>query len=173
MKKFLFCFFSILIGYLLQTTAFSFFSIGSIRPNLMIMITCIIGFTMGKKPGIFAGFVSGLLIDLLAGETVGFTSLVFMYIGFFNGIFTKDYDKEQLLLPLSIVAAADFIYETLYYVFYFMLHNKLNFGYYFRRIILPELIYTVLITLVLYLLIYRIVRMVEFQKKRRATLDVK
>lgn len=168
MKKFLFCFFSVIIAYVMQVTLFSFWEIGGIRPNLMIMLTCIVGFTMGAKPGLLVGFFSGLLVDLMAGGSVGFSALVFMYIGSVNGFFYKDYVKEELFLPLALVVGGTFIYEFFYYVFHFMLQNKLRLSFYLARIILPEVIYTMVVTLVMYIFIYYIIRKVQQKKRRRA-----
>lgn len=167
MKRVLYCIFSVLITYILQVTVFSYFEIAGIRPNLLLMLTCITGFLMGGRMGLIEGFLSGLLIDLMAGGTAGFTALVYMYAGALNGFFYKDYVKEELFLPMALVAASTFVYEFLYYIFYFLLQNKLRFSYYFARIILPEVIYTVLITLLAYVFIYFIIRKVEQSRKRR------
>lgn len=167
-KKFFFCFFAIIISYICQVSVFSFFEIGGIKPNLMIMITSMIGFMMGSKAGIFTGFFAGLLVDLMAGGTVGFSSLVFIYLGWFNGLFYKDYIKEELFLPVTLVVGGVFMYEFLFYVFCFLLQNKLNLPFYLRRIIIPEILYTVIVTLIIYIFVYYIIRKLEQNKKRRS-----
>lgn len=48
MKKVLYCVLSILITYVLQVSAFTYLEIAGIRPNLLLMLTCITGFTMGS-----------------------------------------------------------------------------------------------------------------------------
>ena len=171
MKRVLYCVFSILITYILQVTVFSYFEIAGIRPNLLLMITCITGFIMGGKMGLAEGFFSGLLIDLMAGGTVGFTALIYMYAGALNGFFYKDYVKEELFLPMALVAVSTFMYEFLYFIFYFLLQNKLRLSYYLARIILPEVIYTVLMTLLAYVFVYFIIRKVEQSKKRRTLIS--
>ena len=168
MKKVLYCVLSILITYVLQVSAFTYLEIAGIRPNLLLMLTCITGFTMGSRMGLLAG----LLLDLMAGGRVGFTALVYMYAGALNGFFYKDYVKEELMLPMGLVAISTFVYEFLYYVFYFLLQNKLRLSYYLGRIIIPEVIYTVLITLLAYVFIYFIARKVEQSKKRRTVTSV-
>ena len=167
LKKVLYCIFSILITYVLQVSAFAYLEIAGIKPNLLLMLTCITGFTMGERMGLAEGFFAGLLLDLMAGGRVGFTALVYMYAGVLNGFFYKDYVKEELFLPMGLVALSTFVYEFLYYVFYFLLQNKLRLSYYLTRIIIPEVIYTVVITLLAYVFIYFIARKVEQSKKRR------
>ena len=104
MKKVLYSVLSIYITYFLQVSAFTYLEIAGIRPNLLLMLTCITGFTMGSRMGLLEGFFAGLLLDLMAGGRVGFTALVYMYAGALNGFFYKDYVKEELMLPMGLVA---------------------------------------------------------------------
>ena len=46
----------ILLGFLLQSTVFKTLSIGSISPNLMVIVTSSFGFMRGKKEGLWVGF---------------------------------------------------------------------------------------------------------------------
>ena len=71
LKKVLYCIFSILITYVLQVSAFAYLEIAGIKPNLLLMLTCITGFTMGERMGLAEGFFAGLLLDLMAGGRVG------------------------------------------------------------------------------------------------------
>ena len=56
MKKVLYCVLSILITYVLQVSAFTYLEIAGIRPNLLLMLTCITGFTMGSRMGLLEGW---------------------------------------------------------------------------------------------------------------------
>lgn len=118
------------------------------------------------------GFFGGLLIDVMNGGVIGFTALLYLYAGFLNGVFHKEYNKEQLLLPIGLVAFCDVSYGFLFYVIRFLLRNRLNFGYYMTHTILPEMVYTVLITIFTYVIVYYINRKLDFygkvKKKRQA-----
>ena len=59
LKKVLYCIFSILITYVLQVSAFPYLEIAGIKPNLLLMLTCITGFTMGERMGLAEGFFAG------------------------------------------------------------------------------------------------------------------
>ena len=80
---FIFCLF------LLQSTLFALFSVGGIRPNLLIIATASLGFLGGKRTGIYAGFFSGLLIDVGFRSVYGINALIYMYIGFTCGSLKK------------------------------------------------------------------------------------
>ena len=142
----------IIISYLLQTTCNSIISIGNVTPNLMLILVCVFALLRGKKEGLIIGFVSGLLLDLYYGygDVIGFNSLVFMYIGYLNGLFTEFIYTDDIMVPVLFTGICDFGYNFIYYVIAFALRNKLNFGIYFKKIIFPEIIYTVFLTIFLY-----------------------
>ena len=61
----------IFVCFLLETTVFQVFQFGSITPNLLISVTAAFGFMRGKKEGMFAGFISGLICDVMFGGLLG------------------------------------------------------------------------------------------------------
>lgn len=148
----------IIISYLCQTTFNKGISIGSITPNLLIILVCIFGLLRGKKEGLFIGFFAGILIDLFYGYggVVGFNGLIYMYIGYMAGIFHDVIYTDDIMIPVIFTAFSDLIYNSVYYILTFALRNKLEIGIYFRNIMLPEMIYTVFLTVFLYK-IYKII----------------
>ena len=61
----------------------------------------------------------------------------------------------------------DLAYNLYIYIFRFLIRNRLNFLYYFREIIVPEIIFTVLVTLLIYRAFLFITRKMEELEKRR------
>lgn len=152
----------------LQSTVFQMFSLGSIAPNLLIVLTSTYGFMRGKKEGLIIGFISGFMIDLLYGDLIGLNALLYMYIGFANGFFHKIFYDDDIKLPVILITVSDLIYGILTYVFSFLLRGRLDFTYYLKRIIIPEVVYTVLVTIVLYRIILAINHKLEAIEKRGA-----
>lgn len=140
----------IIIGYLLQTTLFKAITLAGIVPNILLIITSAFGFMRGKNEGMFIGFFSGLLIDIFFGKIIGFYALVYLFIGFVNGFFRRIFYPEDIKLPMILIGLSDLLYCFLCYIFLFMLRGKLHLGYYFVHVMLPEVVYTVLVTLILY-----------------------
>ncbi len=173
MRRFIISFFSIIILYVFQTTVFTIYlSIGGITPNLILMFACIVGFMRGRRSGMLTGFFGGMLVDVMSGGIVGLSPLIYLLAGYFNGLFYKEYSKEQLLLPISLVALCDFGYGILFYFFHFLFRNRLNFGHYFIKIIIPEVVYTVVITIFAYLLVYFINRKLDYIDRKRSARNV-
>ena len=119
MRRKIIVFILIAVCYLLQTTLFSALSFASISPNLLIIVVSAFGFMRGRKEGLFIGFFCGLLLDIWNGGILGFYSLVYMYIGYINGMFRKLFYPEDIKLPMLLIAGSDlscnlFIYFILF-----------------------------------------------------------
>ena len=87
MRRKIVLFIIITICYLLQTTIFRWFSFANIVPNLMIIVVSSFGFMRGKKEGMWVGFFCGLLVDIFCGFYIGVYALIYMYVGYINGLF--------------------------------------------------------------------------------------
>ena len=146
----------ILITFILQSTVFQSLSIASIAPNLLLILTVSFGFMRGKKEGILVGFFCGILIDIFYGNLVGFYALIYMYIGYLNGFLCKVYYDEDVKVPMILTAISDLAYGFAVYGLQFMLRGRLHVMNYVWHIMLPEMIYTVLITVIIYRPLYRL-----------------
>lgn len=82
MKSKITLFFTILICFLLQSTVISRIAIGSITPNLILILCISMGLMRGRKSGMWTGFFCGFLVDMFYGSVFGFYALIYMYIGF-------------------------------------------------------------------------------------------
>jgi len=159
----------ILICFLLESTIFHKLTFASISPNLMIIVVSSFGFMRGKKTGMIVGFISGLLVDLLWGNMLGFHMLIFTVIGYLNGTFERLFYDEDIKLPIILIAASELIYGLIIYGCMYMLQGDFLFGNYLFHIILPELVYTILVTLIVYQIILRINRKLESEEQRSAS----
>ena len=158
----------IIICFVLQSTMFKALSIASISPNLLIIVTSSFGFMRGKKEGLLVGFFSGFLIDLFYGGMLGFYAMIYMYLGYINGLFHKIFFPEDIKLPMILITASDFACNLLVYFFQFLLRRRFAFDYYMIHIIIPELVYTIVITVFLYFILLKINQKLEFSEKRSA-----
>lgn len=136
--------------FLLQCTLFKRLSFGGISPNLLLIVATSIGFMRGEKQGLMAGFVSGLFVDIFFGDVIGLYAMLYMYIGFVNGKFSRIFYPEDLKLPLALITLSDLSYGMICYIVLFLLRGRLNFPYFFFHIILPETVYTIVMSIFLY-----------------------
>ena len=91
-----------------------------------------------------------------------------MYIGFINGKFCGIFYPEDIKLPIALIVISDLSYGLICYVLLFLLRGRLNLPFYFTRIILPEMLYTIVVTIFLYPLILKVNEKLESREKRSA-----
>ena len=136
--------------FLIQSTVLKQLSIGSITPNLLLVLCISMGLMRGRKSGLWTGFFGGLLIDLFYGAVFGFYALIYMYVGYVSGYAMREFYDDDIKVPLGMTAVADFLYNLAVYALMFLLRGRMNFTVYLVRIILPEVIYTTLVALIVY-----------------------
>lgn len=153
MKRGIITAFLILLCFLLQCTVFRFLAFGGIVPNLMIVLTASFGFMRGEKTGLLIGFFCGILVDIFFASVIGFYALLYMYIGYMNGKFAAVFYPQDIKLPVALILCSDFFYGIICYVILFLLRSRFDVMYYLVHIILPEIVYTIVVTLLLYPLI--------------------
>lgn len=158
----------ILVCFILQSTVFQTLSIGSIVPNLLLIVTVAFGFMQGKKAGLWTGFFCGALKDVFYGNLLGFYALVYLCIGYAAGCCCKIFYDEEIRVPLFLVAAGDLIYSGLVYATQFLMRGRIQVFYYLGRIMIPEMIYTVLVTVVFYKLLFKLnKKLADMEMKER------
>lgn len=154
--------------FILQCTVFRSLAFAGIVPNLLIMLTSSFGFMRGEKEGLIIGFCCGLLCDIFYGDVLGFQALIMMYIGYINGKFCRIFYPEDIKLPLALIVVSDLSYGVICYVLMFLLRGRLDFPYYFTHIILPEAVYTIVVTCLFYPVFLKLNERMEAKEKRSA-----
>ena len=168
MRRIVITAFFIILCFLLQCTVFRYFDFSGIVPNLLIILAASFGFMRGRKTGLIVGFFCGLLMDLFFGSVIGFYSLIMMYIGYTNGLFRRIFYPEDIKLPLILILSSDLVYNLLCYILLFLLRGKFQFYYYFLHVMVPEMVYTITITCILYPILLIVNRKLEAFEKRGA-----
>ena len=140
----------IIVSFILQCTVFRSLALASISPNLLLILTTSMGFMRGEREGLVIGFFCGLRLDIFFGSLLGFYALLYMFLGYGSGLFHMIFFDEDIKLPMVWIALSELVYGLSVYFFMFLMRSKFEFGYYLSNIILPELIYTVALTIVLY-----------------------
>lgn len=168
MKRVITLIFLITASFILQCTVFKYLAFGGVCPNLLLALTSCFGFMRGQNEGMLVGFFSGLIVDVFfGGGILGLYALVYTVMGYLNGYFHRVFYPEDVKLPILFIAASDFSYCMIIYVFLFLLRRRMAFFSYLRRVMLPEVVYTVLATLILYRFILRINMRLEADERKQ------
>ena len=167
MKRIILNILLMLLAFTIQSGVFPLLPFLASTPNRLLILTFSVGFIYGKKAGMWYGRLAGLLVDLFYSGPFGFYTLLYINIGYVNGICTKYYYEDYITLPLILSLLNELAYNFYIYVFSFLIRNRLDFFYYFWEIILPETIFTVVATLFLYRSFLFTNRRLEELEKRR------
>lgn len=150
LKRILIYMLVILGAFAVQTGVFPLLPFLSATPNLLLILTFSFGFIYGGNTGMLCGLFAGILMDLFSTGPFGFYSLIYVCIGYFNGLFSRYYYDEFITLPLILCAVSELFYNLYIYGARFLIRSRLDLGFYFVDIILPELLFSMIVTLVLY-----------------------
>ena len=158
----------LIINFSLQSTLFSYIAILGVTPDTALIIIVSYSILRGDVEGAILGFFAGLLTDIYFNSYIGLYALMFMLIGYFCGKPFKNFFRENFFLPLSLVAFSSLLYQFMIYVVNFLFKAELNLPFYFRTIILPASVYTLILTVPVYSFLYGINnKMEEVEKNKR------
>jgi rod shape-determining protein MreD len=154
----------IYLNFILQTTIFGFITFLGVMPMTAIILVVSYACLRGDVEGAVFGFFSGFLWDMFFMEYLGLYALLFALVGFFCGKPFKDFFTDNFFLPLLLVLMAMLGYETVFYLINFSARGR--FIDYFRIIILPGTIYTILLAIPVYRFMFWLNRKIEDVEKR-------
>ena len=114
----------------------------------------------------FTGFLCGFLSDLMYGDILGFQALLYLTAGYLCGFCYRIFYDDDIKMPVVLIAGSDLAYGILMYAFQFLLRGRISFPYYLGRIIIPEVLYTMILTILIYRLLLRLNRLLEKGERR-------
>ena len=156
MKKFI-IYISLIISfvviYLLQSTFFTNFTIAGVMPNIIVILVLYIGLYAGVSKGIIFGIMFGIFIDIWIGKNIGITSICLATVGILGGMFDKNFSKDSRITILLMVISCTIIYEIAISILQYIVLNTNIEILEFIKILLIEVVYNTLITIILYPLI--------------------
>lgn len=161
----------IVLAFILQNTVFTTLSLNGVKPNVLLMITVFFGFAEGMNNGMLTGFFCGLLCDIFFNSVLGVYSFLFMLLGAFGGLMAKIFYQDDVVFPYLTIAITDAMFGLVYYVTVFLVRGRFVFTDYLKSIILPEILYTLLLSVVLLPLLYRYSTLLEKIEKKEKESD--
>lgn len=156
----------VLASVILQFTLLPAISIASITPNLLIIVTASFGLMRGKKSGMWIGLFCGFMADIISGDILGFYAIIYMYVGYMNGFCYHIFYDDDIKMPILLISFSNLAYGLFVYSFRFLLRGRIDFLFYLRRIIIPEVVYTIVLTILCYRLLLFINRKLEKSEQR-------
>jgi len=116
-----------------------------VTPNFLMVAVIIIAFVRGSKEGTIAGFVAGLLFDLIGIAVVGPMALTLTITGFTAGILKEQIFASSWILPVTILGVASLVSEGVYLVVLLAVGSSTDFFVALGTKALPGALYAMLI----------------------------
>lgn len=166
MKRRIIMIFLIFFCFVLQSTLMQTFAVASVSPNLPVILTVSFALMRGKREGMFTGVILGILTDVFYGPALGFYALLLTCVGYLNGFCYRIFYDDDIKMPVILTGISTFGCDLIIYVFQYLLRGRIHLLFYLNRIIIPEVIFTMLITLVVYRLLLALNHKLEKAEQR-------
>lgn len=158
----------IIINFLLQTTIFENISIIGIKPNTTVILIVSFAFMRGDIEGSLIGFLAGLLTDCFFESFLGLNAFIGLCIGFLAGKLFSDFYKNKIIIPFLLTTLFTFLNSIMFFFFNIFLRGEPNIFPFLKSIIIPEIIYTSLVSIILYKIFYYInLKLEKFDRRKK------
>lgn len=170
MKKFLIgvlMFFVFIILYFIQADFFNWFTIAGVSPNLFIIFILFLGLFTSGPFSISMAIITGIILDLVIGKTLGITAIMFCLVAIIAGYFDKNFSKESKLTIMIMVIGMTIICETANYLLNVLIIEIPLELVGFAKILAIEVLYNAILTIIFYGLILKLGYKLERQFKQK------
>lgn len=153
---------------LLQSTVFNYIEVFGIKPNLVIVFIVAVSLLRGSGEGMTVGFFAGLSQDLLFGRTIGLYALLGLYLGLGIGSLNRRLYRENYVVVIFFTFVSTVVYELVVYLSHglrALFSGSLDILYALRAVILPEAVYNSIVSIFLYILVFKLDGIFEEQTK--------
>ena len=155
----------VFVNFILQTTLLPYLSIGGVLPNTALIIVVSYALLRGSISGAMVGFFSGMLMDIFFGTSIGFYALLFLLAGLAIGRSQKEFYRENYLLPVIICSLTAMVYESIVFITGFVFQGETNILYFLLRLLIPAAVYTAVVTVPIYRLLFGVNEWLELKEK--------
>ncbi|MCL2504373.1 MAG: rod shape-determining protein MreD [Coriobacteriia bacterium] len=149
---------AVLAATLLQAMFAPYLAIGKATPNFLLLVVITLALVQGPTSGASAGFIAGLLFDLLGTGAVGPMALVLTITGYLAGMLHEQMFAEGWLAPLVALAVASLVAEVAYGALLGVLGEGGPFFSAFITKMFPRVLYNIVLALLVYPLLARLLK---------------
>lgn len=146
----------VLVNFILQTTILPSFSIFGVVPNTALILIIIISLNKGKYYGGFVGMAIGIIQDIIFASTIGINAFIYFFIGFIIGALENTMARDNIVIPVICAFLGTIFYNVMYFLFLFFLSREVPFALFMKDVLLIEIVYNSLLTIIIYKIIGKI-----------------
>jgi len=143
----------ILLAAVLQNTPGLFPEIFGVPAMLLIPVVVCTGMYERDIPGLFYGLFAGIVWDICSAGPPGLNAVMLMTFGFVSGALIGTVMRNNLVTALLLTGSAVFIYNTVYWIFAYVVKAYDGALMAYLTFYLPSVLYTVLLMPVFYFIV--------------------
>lgn len=123
------------------------------NPMLPLAFLVAISIFSSELYAVMAGFLTGIFVDSVSSVPLGFNTLLFMIIGLFVAFTAHYLFNNNVRAAMSLAAISGFLYFVLRWFFFDAIsHSAKDSFIYLYKFALPSVVYTAVISVLIYLL---------------------
>lgn len=149
---------ALLVAVILQVAIAPYLAVFGVVPNIVFLVVVTLALVEGPVAGCAAGFVGGLMFDLLGSGVVGPYALVLTVVGYVAGLMQANMFAEGWLLPVSVVAVASLATEVSYGIILAIVGAGESFWAGALTVMLPGALYNTILAVLVYPWLARLLR---------------
>ncbi len=158
------------IIYFLQLNFFSWFNIGGIMPNLIVVLVLFIGLFIGNKSGVILGIIFGVILDFNLSKSIGVTSILLAFIGLLGEYLDKNFSKDSRVTIIVMSAVSTILYEVIIYAISIVQYGVMPEILTFTLTLLVEILFNTMLIIIIYPLMKRLGYYLEEEYKSKKLL---
>jgi len=139
---------------ILQVSLLSSLVVAEGTPNLLLVTLVAVALLRGSIFGASGGFFGGLLLDTANLETLGLTSLVLTFGGYWIGRYGETTGRDRTHAPFVSVAVVTVLYAAGEMLLHFLIGDPVS----VRRVLLDSLVPSIAFNLILTAPVYWLVK---------------
>ena len=143
----------IIFIFVVQTAVLPLLPFFSSSPNLILILTFSYGLLYGEFTGMIVGLFVGAMLDFFYTGNFGYYALFYIVMGYLNGMLSKTFYEDNIIVPMVLAIINSLAYNLLVFLI-FLIRGRTDFMYYLFNIIVPNVIFTLIVTVIFYKVLY-------------------
>ena len=148
-----------------QVSLLSSLHVAGGMPNLLLVTIVAVALLRGSTFGAVGGFYGGLLLDTASLETLGLTSLILTFGGYWIGRYGETTGRDRTHAPFVSVAVVTILYAVGVLLLHFLLGDPVSGRAVLVDSLIPSIAFNLILTAPVYWLVRRLLPPLEWQSR--------
>lgn len=143
-------------NFVFQSTILPSLRIFGVVPNTALIFVILFSLNRGKYYGGFVGMAIGFIQDIMFSTTIGVNAFIYFFIGYIIVTVENTLTRDTIISPVIFSILGTIFYNFIYFFFMFFLSRRVSFFLLMKDVMLIEIIYNTIATIIIYKIIGKI-----------------